>query len=77
MNLHDDLVDISLMVRGLRTAEEAGAGRSFTVGKLRTAIDVVRQLRPNRRRMPDLEQALDWAYRSVVDAPLSEKVGVR
>jgi hypothetical protein len=47
--LADDLVDVALVVRGLRTAEESRAQWESIAGRLRHALDSVRKQKPARR----------------------------
>jgi hypothetical protein len=72
MKLSDDLVDIALMVRGLRTPEESRTRWAYILGRLRSASDSVRRLEPGRRRRPDADRAIDWLHRSIVEAPIAE-----
>jgi hypothetical protein len=74
MRLVDELVDMALMVRGIRSAEEAFGRRSFIMSRLRDALGRVERLPPSRRRMPDADHALDWLHRSVMEAPLAGEI---
>jgi hypothetical protein len=70
--LVDDLVDVAIMVRGLRTPEESrGRWESIAAG-LRRALDSVRRLKPARQRDPGADHVVDWLYRLIVDAPLDD-----
>lgn len=73
MSLHDDLADIAMMVRGIRDARAASDRLPFIVGRLQTAVRSVKRLRPGRQRMPGLDHAVDWLYRSAMDAPLDDR----
>ena len=70
--LVDDLVDVALIVRGLRTAEESRARWESIAGRLRRALDSVRRLEPARRRDPGADHVVDWLHRLIVDAPLED-----
>jgi hypothetical protein len=72
MVLGDELVDAALMVRGIREPREAAVRVPFILGKLRRVGRVVRKARARRRRMPAVAHALDWAWRSVMDASIDE-----
>src|SRR5262245_48718963 len=72
MALQDDLVDVALMVRGLRTPAEGKLRLPAIVAKLAQAERSVRRLKPGKRRLPQADSGLDWAYRSAMDAPISE-----
>jgi hypothetical protein len=68
----DDLVDIALMVRGLRDAREAEGRLPFILGRLRSAVQSVRRIKPGRRRMSSADSTLDWLWRAAADAPLDD-----
>jgi hypothetical protein len=72
MKLADELVDVALMVRGIRSDEEAFGLWSSIMSRLGSALGRVERLQPNRRRMPDADGALDWLHRSIQEAPLAE-----
>jgi hypothetical protein len=73
MSLSDALVDLPLMLRGLRADDEAQTRRPSISGQHRSAVDSAKRLRFERRRMPEADQALDWMRRSAMEAPLSEE----
>jgi hypothetical protein len=70
--LTDDLVDVALVVQGLRTAEESRILWELIAGRLRRALDSVRTAKPARRRDPGADHVVDWLYRLIVDAPLDD-----
>jgi hypothetical protein len=72
MVICDELVDAATMVRGIREPREATLRVPFILGKLRRVARVARKARASRRRMPAVTNALDWAYRSVMEAPIGE-----
>jgi hypothetical protein len=63
-----DLVDIALMVKGLRTTEEARLRWPFIFGQL---AEVLRRDRRSRRPSAGLEEACDWVRSCLAAAPIS------
>jgi hypothetical protein len=63
-----DLVDIALMVKGLRTTEEARLRWPFIFCQL---AEVLRRDRRSRRRSPGAEEAVEWLLSGLAAAPIS------
>src|SRR5215472_15638560 len=73
MDVHDELVNVALMVRGLRSVREAGTRMPYILSRLEDAEKSVRRLKPAWRANPGAEHALDWLHRSSIDAPLEDR----
>ena len=73
MSVCDELVNIALMVRGLQSGREAGTRMPYILSRLEDAERSVQRLKPAWRANPDAEQALDWLYRSSMEAPLEDQ----
>jgi len=70
--LVDEIVDVALMIRGIRDAREADDRLPFIMSRLEAAALAVRRLKPGRRRMPGLDHALDWVYRAAAEVPMGD-----
>ena len=72
MSLHDDLVDATTQMLGLRNAAEASATWPAIVRALERVRDGLERQRPMQRRSPQIDAAVDWCWRAVHDAPIAE-----
>jgi hypothetical protein len=72
MSLHDELVDVTTLILGLRSEVEAMRVWPSILGRLGRIADAVGRRAPARRRSPRIDAAVDWLHRSLRDAPLDE-----
>src|SRR5262249_52910945 len=72
MSLHDELVEVTTRILGLRSEAEAPREWPSIVGRLCRIADAVGRREPARRRSPQIDAAADWLHRSLRDAPIDE-----
>jgi hypothetical protein len=70
MSLHDELVDLTTLILGLRSEAEALREWPSILGRLGRIAGAVGRRAP--RRSPRIEDAADWLHRSLRDAPIDE-----
>ena len=76
MALHDELVDVTTVILGLRSEAEASREWPSIPGHLLRISDAVGRRGPARRRSPRIDAAADWLHRSLRDAPIAEDLRV-
>ena len=67
---HDELIDVTTLILGLRSAAEAAREWPSILGRLGRIADAVARRAPARRRSPRIDAAADWLHRSLRDAPI-------
>jgi hypothetical protein len=72
MTLHDELVDLTALILGLRSEAEASGEWLSILGRLGRIADAVGRRAPARRRSPRIDAAADWLHRSLRDVPIGE-----
>jgi hypothetical protein len=72
MSLHDELVDLTTLILGLRSEAEASREWPSILGRLGRIAGAVGRRAPAPRRSPRIEAAADWLHRSLRDAPIDE-----
>jgi hypothetical protein len=72
MSLHDELVDLTTLILGLRSEAEAMREWPSILGRLSRIADMVGRRQPARRRSPRIDSAADWLHRSLRDARIEE-----
>jgi hypothetical protein len=65
--LHDDVVDLTIRLRGIATAREMAAQWPGIVNSLGRVRDRLGRLRPRYRRDPRLDGVIDWMHRESAD----------
>ena len=76
MPLHDDLIDVTTLMLGLRSEAQAAREWPSIRGRLGRIADAVGRRAPERRRSPRIEAAADWLDRSLRAAPIDEELRV-
>jgi hypothetical protein len=74
MSLHDELVDVTTLILGLRSEAEAVREWPSILGRLGRIADAVGRRAPAPRPSPRIEAAADWLDRSLRDAPIDEEL---
>jgi hypothetical protein len=72
MSLHDEPVDLTTLILGLRSEAEALREWPSILGRLGRIAGAVGRRAPAPRRSPRIESAADWLHRSLRDAPIDE-----
>ena len=72
MPVPDELIDVTTLILGLRSAAEARSEWPSLLGRLGRIADAVGRRAPARRRSPRIEAAADWLHRSLREAPIDE-----
>ena len=70
----EDMRDVAIRIQGLRDADQAAREWPAIIRSLGRVQDCVKRLRPEWRRSPILDDACDWAWRAVHDAPVAEEL---
>jgi hypothetical protein len=74
MSLHDELVDVTTLILGLRSEAEASREWPSILGRLRRLRDGIGRRRPEQRRSPALGASADWLHRALMDAPIADEL---
>jgi hypothetical protein len=72
MSLHDELVDVTTLILGLRSDAEVLRDWPSFLERLGRIADAVGRREPARRRSPRIDAAADRLHRSLRDAPIDE-----
>jgi hypothetical protein len=72
MTVHDELLDVTTLILGLRSEAEAARQWPSLLGRLGRIADAVARREPARRRSPRINAATDWLHRSLRDAQIDE-----
>jgi hypothetical protein len=73
MSLHDELVDVTTLILGLRSEAEAVREWPSILGRLGRIRDAIGLRRPERRRSLTLRASANWLHRSLIEAPIAEE----
>jgi hypothetical protein len=67
----DTVLDAVTRLRSCRTALDAARAVPVVRGQLRAALARVKMLPPRNRRLPTVDDAAGWAWRTLHEVPLS------
>jgi hypothetical protein len=70
----EDMCDVAIRIQGLRDVDQAAREWPAIIRSLGRVQDCVKRLRPAWRRSPLIDDACDWAWRAVHDAPVAEEL---
>jgi hypothetical protein len=73
MSLHDELVDVTTLILGLRSEAEAVTEWPSILGRLGRIRDAIGRRRPEQRRSPALGASADWLHQTLLDAPIADE----
>jgi hypothetical protein len=73
MSLHDELVDVTTRILGLRSEAEAAREWPTILGRFGRITDAIGRRRPEQRRSPALRASAEWLHRSLRDAPIADE----
>jgi hypothetical protein len=72
MPLHDELIDVTTLILGLRSEAQAAREWPSILARLGQIADAMGRRAPARRRSPRIEAAAGWLDRSLREAPIHE-----